>query len=209
MPRTTTVQIWRRVMKALIDALVSAAPMSVPAFAAPANPVPCSPVVTPVVTPSSILARWCYSVQAREQIMRILSVLIAAAAVFALAAPAAAASRADWDACKGDDPDRSIAVCTRIIQGRGETANDSAIAHHERAPSYRRKGALDLDIAGVSEAIRLNPKSPEAYYNRAGAYGSKGDLDRAIAALSEVIRLDPKSAVAYNNRGSAYAFQGD
>ena len=80
MPKTTMVQIWRRVMKALIDALASAAPMSVPAFAAPANPAPCSPVVTPVVTPSSILARWCYSEQAREPIMRISRLLIGTAA---------------------------------------------------------------------------------------------------------------------------------
>src|SRR5215471_3207165 len=209
MPKTTTVQIWRRVMKALIDALVSAAPMSVPAFAAPANPVPCSPVVTPVVTPSSILARWCYSVQAREQIMRRLSVLIAAAAVFALAAPAAAASRADWDACKGDDPDRSIAVCTRIIQGRGETAKDSAIAHHERALSYRSKGDLDRAIVDFSEAIRLNPKSPEAYYNRAGAYANKGDLERAIADLSEVVRLAPEVADARRDRAQFYQMQGN
>src|SRR6516165_1783137 len=192
MPKTTTIQIWRRVMKALIDALVSAAPMSVPAFAAPANPVPCSPVVTPVVTPSSILARWCYSVQAREQIMRILSVLIGAAALFALAAPAAAASRADWDACKGDDPDRSIAACTRIIQGRSESAKDSAIAHHERALSYKSKGDFDRAIADLSEAIRLDPKYAEAYYLRGVTYRNKGDSDHAIADFSEAIRLAPE-----------------
>ena len=95
--------------------------------------------------------------------MRILSVLIGAAALFALAAPAAAASRADWDACKGDDPDRSIAACTRIIQGRSESAKDSAIAHHERALSYKSKGDFDRAIADLSEAIRLDPKYAEAY----------------------------------------------
>jgi Tfp pilus assembly protein PilF len=95
--------------------------------------------------------------------MRILRVLIRIAALFALTAPAAAASRADWDACKGDDPDRTIAACTRIIQGRGETAKDSAIAHHERALSYRSKGDSDRAIADLSEAIRLDPNYPEAY----------------------------------------------
>jgi tetratricopeptide (TPR) repeat protein len=116
--------------------------------------------------------------------MRILSVIVATAALFAVAAPAAAASRADWDACKGDDPDRSIAACTRIIQGRGETAKDSAIAHHERALSYKSKGDLDRAIVDLSEAIRLDPKYAEAYYVRGVAYRNKVDLDRAIADYS-------------------------
>src|SRR6516164_9622897 len=123
--------------------------------------------------------------------MRILRVLIRIAALFALTAPAAAASRADWDACKGDDPDRSIAACTRIIQGRGETAKDSAIAHHERALSYRSKGDSDRAIADLSEAIRLDPKYAEAYYLRGVSYRNKGDLARAISDYSEAIRLDP------------------
>ncbi len=141
--------------------------------------------------------------------MRILRVLIRIAALFALTAPAAAASRADWDACKGDDPDRSIAACTRIIQGRGETAKNSAIAHHERGLAYRSKGDFDRAIADLSEAVRLDPKYAEGYYGRGLAYGNKDDLDRAIADYSEAIRLDPKLAAAYNNRGNAYKNKGD
>src|SRR6516225_2933215 len=114
--------------------------------------------------------------------MRILSVLIGAAALFALAAPAAAASRADWDACKGDDPDRSIAACTRIIQGRSESAKDSAIAHHERALSYKSKGDFDRAIADLSEAIRLDPKYAEAYYLRLYAKDEAVRLFRLAAS---------------------------
>ena len=138
-----------------------------------------------------------------------LRLLVATAALFALTAPAAAASRADWDACKGDDPDRSIAACTRIIQGRGETAKNSAIAHHERGLAYRSKGDFDRAIADYSEAIRLDPKLAAAYNNRGNAYKNKGDFDRAIADLSEAIRLDPKLASAYNDRGNAYGARGN
>ena len=88
--------------------------------------------------------------------MRILTLLIGAAALLSVIAPAVAASRADWDACKRDDPDRSIAACTRIIQGRGETAKDSAIAH-QRQLAYWNKGDFDRVIADFSEAIRLEP----------------------------------------------------
>jgi tetratricopeptide (TPR) repeat protein len=97
-----------------------------------------------------------FRLPARERIMRILTLLIGAAALFAVAAPAAAASRADWDACNGDDPDQSIAACTRIIQGRGETAKDSAIAH-QRGLAYKSKGDFDRAIADFSESIRLEP----------------------------------------------------
>jgi len=151
--------------------------------------------------------------------MRILRVLIRIAALFALTAPAAAASRADWDACKGDDPDRSIAACTRIIQGRGETAKNSAIAHHERGLAYRSKGDFDRAIADLSEAVRLDPKYAEGYYGRGLAYGNKDDLDRAIADLSEAIRLAPEleaahpetiiRRLAHYNRGRAYDSKGD
>src|SRR5260221_502233 len=145
----------------------------------------------------------------REQIVRILSVLVAPAALFAATAPAAGASRADWDACKGDDPDRSIAACTRIIQGRGETAKDSAIAHHERGLSYKSKGEFGRANADLSDAIRLDPNYAEAYYLRGVTYGNKGDIDRAIADFSESIRLEPKVAAARYNRGRLYQLQGN
>jgi hypothetical protein len=95
---------------------------------------------------------------ARERIMRILTLLIGAAALFAVAAPAAAASRADWDACNGDDPDRSIAACTRIIQGRGETAKDSAIAH-QRGLAYRNRA---ISTAPSPTLARRSGSSPAA-----------------------------------------------
>src|SRR5260370_424375 len=107
--------------------------------------------------------------------MRILTLLIGTAALFAATAPAAGASRADWDACKGDDRDRSIPPCTPQIQGAGQTAKNCRLAHYERGLSYKSKGDFGRAIADFTEAIRLDPKYAEAYYNRAGAYGNKGD----------------------------------
>jgi tetratricopeptide (TPR) repeat protein len=42
------------------------------------------------------------------------------------------------------------------------------------------------------EAIRLNPKYPNAYSHRSFAYGKKGDYDRAMADLNKAIELNPK-----------------
>src|SRR5262249_35076918 len=127
----------------------------------------------------------------------------------AVTAPALAAGQVDWDACKGDDPDRSIAACTRIIQGRGETAQRLANAHYNRGVAYKDKGDLDRAIADFTEAIRLNPRHVMALGNRGAAYSAKDDNDRAIADFNEAIRLDPNFADAYFNRGITYQDKGD
>src|SRR5262245_17927189 len=143
-----------------------------------------------------------------ERIMRIAHVLVASTALFAAINPAAAASQAEWEACKGNDPDRSIAACTRIIQRRGETTTDAAIAYYSRGSAYANKGDGERAIADFSEAIRLSPKV-EFYFFRGFLYATKNDLDRAIADFSAAIQLDPKFADGYINRGNMYSSRGD
>src|SRR5262249_20858369 len=111
-----------------------------------------------------------------ERMMHILlRVLVGTAALLAVTAPALAAGQVGWDDCKGDDPGRSIAACTRIIQGRGETAQRLANAHYNRGVAYKDKGALDRAIADFTEAIRLNPRHVMALGNRGAAYSAKDD----------------------------------
>jgi lipoprotein NlpI len=143
--------------------------------------------------------------------MRLSAVVIGTAALFAVAAPAVAASRADWDACEGKDPDRVIAGCTRIIQTPGATARDTAIPHYNRGVAYQNKGDHDRAIADFTETIGLGLKLPTVYRSRGYAYFQRDDYDRAIADFNEAIRLapDPKDARAYNNRGLAWRNKGD
>ena len=67
--------------------------------------------------------------------------VIAFAALFA-AASAFAASKKDWDDCHGDDPDRAIAACTRIINDRSESQKNRAVAYNSRGPRLGRKTRL-------------------------------------------------------------------
>lgn len=83
--------------------------------------------------------------------------------------PATAASRRDWNDCKADDADRSIAGCTRILQGRGETADNRARAYNNRGAAYQTKGDLARAIADFNEAIRLDPKDVVAYKTTAAS----------------------------------------
>src|SRR5262249_59920817 len=49
------------------------------------------------------------------------------------------------------------------------------------------------------EAIKLDPKDPDAYFTRARVYTARKDYDKAVADYQEVIRLDPKDPDAYDN----------
>ena len=68
-----------------------------------------------------------------------------------LASPASAASQRDRHDCEANDPDRSIAGCTRILQGRGETAQNRGMAYNKRgngpAAAAGRPPAIQCDGA--------------------------------------------------------------
>ncbi len=55
-----------------------------------------------------------------------------------------------------------------------------------------------------NNAIRENPKSPEAYTNRGLAFYSLKRYQQAVKDYSQAIRMNPEDAIAYNNRGNAY-----
>ena len=55
-----------------------------------------------------------------------------------------------------------------------------------------------------NNAIRENPKSPEAYNNRGLAFYNLKRYQQAVKDYSQAIRMNPEDAVAYNNRGNAY-----
>ncbi len=71
------------------------------------------------------------------------------------------------------------------------------------------KNEDDKAIEHYSEAIRLNPRDPDAYCNRGGAYVFKKEYDKAISDYSEAIRLNPRHVVAYCGRGGTYIIKNE
>jgi len=135
-----------------------------------------------------------------------------------LAVPAFAASRKDHNNCNGDDPDRMIAGCTRIISDTSEEAKVRSIAYVSRAIAWQRKAQRDKALSDYAEAIRLNPDDALAYNNRGILWRELNDVDHAIADFDEAIRRNPqpRSDVArqgfvnvYTNRGLAWHAKGD
>ncbi|MGE5216752.1 MAG: tetratricopeptide repeat protein, partial [Chloroflexota bacterium] len=58
-----------------------------------------------------------------------------------------------------------------------------------------------------SEAMRLNPKDPEAPFNRGLSYLRLEKYDYAGRDFSEVVRMQPRNAAAYVYRGIVRIYQ--
>jgi tetratricopeptide (TPR) repeat protein len=142
--------------------------------------------------------------------MRISTLIgLAAAALVVGTSPPLVANERDLADCSDVDS-ISIAACTRVIEGKGETAADRAQAHFFRGMKYAEDKEFDRAIADYSESIKLNPKKASfPYALRGEMYGKKGDFDRAVADLNEAIRLAPKFATNYALRGDMYHAKGD
>jgi hypothetical protein len=62
-----------------------------------------------------------------------------------------------WKQCKSDDPERSIAGCSALIQSAHETGINLAMAFYGRGLAYSRKGDYGRAISDCDQALRLNP----------------------------------------------------
>lgn len=129
--------------------------------------------------------------------MRALAVAIIA--LFGLLGPALA-SEEDWADCKAEDPERSIAGCTRIISAAKEPSQALAIAYNNRGVGYRSKGELLRAFADYTEALRLDPTYARAYYNRGLAHEEDGELARALEDYDAALQIEPDYAKARASR---------
>jgi tetratricopeptide (TPR) repeat protein len=121
--------------------------------------------------------------------------------LLALAGATPAAGQAALDDCAGHkDPDRRIAVCTRLVHEQKETVQVRTLAYFHRANAHQSKGEYERAIADFTAALRLDPKFRDAWSGRGFAYGDKGAIEHAIADLSEALRIAP-GAQEYESRG--------
>jgi len=102
-----------------------------------------------------------------------------------------------------------LSACSEIIASAAYLPTDKAMAFRNRGRARSDAGALDLALADLSEAIRLNPTEGPLYITRGLVRVRLNDLPSAIADYSEAIRLNPKSAIGYNGRGHAHLVMGE
>ncbi len=102
-----------------------------------------------------------------------------------------------------------LSACSAIIASVAFSSTDKAMAFRNRGRARSDAGALDLALADLSEAIRLNPAEGWLYISRGLVRVRLNDLVGAIADYNEPIRLNPKSAIGYNGRGHAHLVRGN
>jgi tetratricopeptide (TPR) repeat protein len=133
--------------------------------------------------------------------------LIAMLGVFMLELPANAGPIDDCNQVR--NLDRQLRGCTAYIKSGSGTAENTAVAHLNRANVYARRGKLDLALADYAVALRLDPKNPLIPYNRGNAYFDSKQYQRAIADYTQTVTLDADFALAYYNRGLTWERLGD
>ena len=110
-----------------------------------------------------------------------------------------------------DQPDRSIAGCTVVIQSQRERGASLAAAFMDRGLAYYFKSQFDSAIRDYNIAIEINPVEAAAFYNRGIAYAEKHDYAPAMRDFDNAIALssnDPERRKwAFYNRGEAYMRQ--
>jgi len=115
----------------------------------------------------------------------------------------------NWKQCLSADPERSIAVCSTLIQSGQETGADLAKVFDSRGLAYARKRDFDRAIQDYDQSLQLNSDSATAHYNRGVAYEFKGDYDRAFPDLDRAVQLNPGDADSFFCRGLAFEHGGD
>jgi tetratricopeptide (TPR) repeat protein len=70
--------------------------------------------------------------------------------------------------------------------------------------AYHQMLQLDAAKKHYEQALRLNPKYPEAMNNLGTIYYAKKSYRRAISCYKKALILTPKSASVYSNLGTAY-----
>ncbi|MFO1184326.1 MAG: tetratricopeptide repeat protein [Bauldia sp.] len=116
---------------------------------------------------------------------------------------------ADWRACNGDDWNRRIAGCTRLLEQNAQSTKDRAYIFFNRGFAYAKQHDFDQGIADFAKAIELVPGYVEAYDYRGLSYASRGDLDLAIADHTRAIELKPTNVFSYTNLGLTHHMKGD
>jgi tetratricopeptide (TPR) repeat protein len=115
-----------------------------------------------------------------------------------------AAANDDERACRTAEPVARIAPCTRLLVAADRGGMSLSAVYNNRGWAYMEIRQVDLALADLNEAIRLDPKSHSAFNHRGWAHLEKKNYDEAMADLNEAIRLNPKFGPAYNNRANTF-----
>ena len=97
------------------------------------------------------------------------------------------------------DHDRTVSVCSALIDNAKTEKTDRIKALIARASAYERKDMIDRAIADYDGALRLDSAQADVHNARGELLRKKGDLPKAVADFAAAIKLNPDHAAARAN----------
>ena len=85
-----------------------------------------------------------------------------------------------------------------------KTKSDKKLSLTDKGYAKEREGQYAQAIALYNQAIKQNPKDPEAYFRRGNVNLLRHEYDGAIEDFSKTILSKPKNSSAFINRGISY-----
>ena len=96
----------------------------------------------------------------------------------------------------------AVCVCvtlTAVVISAQQPRDASAYA--KRGQERFAKRDYDKAIADFTEAIRLEPETPEHYIDRGWVWHTTGKYDKAVGDFNKAVQLDASDAKTYLYRG--------
>ena len=99
-------------------------------------------------------------------------------------------------AAAADDADKTIAVCSPLIESEKTLKADRIKALIARAGAYQRQDQIDRAIGDYDVALRIDPTLADNFNARGELWRKKGDRSRALADFAAAIKLNPDHPTA-------------
>lgn len=121
----------------------------------------------------------------------------------------AKAERVGVEAFQTEPNMKTTAAWISMMKDNTPKEPDRAAAHRKLIALLQAiRGDYQDAVAELSEAIRLNPKDPDARINKAAYLAAVGDDKSAVVQLEETVNLAPTNAMAHSNLGGLLAKLG-
>lgn len=98
-------------------------------------------------------------------------------------------------------PEERVKQCTLLIEQRGLSRQNLAIAYNNRGTGYESLGAAIKALDDFTRAIEFDPNYPTAYANRGRLHEAERRSAAALADFTRAIELDGQDARYYILRG--------
>lgn len=106
-------------------------------------------------------------------------------------------------------PTGAIAHDSEPSPGQASQMNPQAKAFFDQGQSYSKKKNWALAIAAYQQAVKLEPKFPEAWNNMGYCYRRLKQYDKALDAYRQALTLKPDFAYAHEYTGRTYLAMGN